>query len=163
MLKTTFWANFQTPCHCVFQLDDDAIDFCDEKILCKSFFLNFFYVEKTMNSHNGNICQNKKVLFQIQIWIRDFFDAFRLADAPSAIFLVFLLTFCSALECFVYIFLCGAAVSSSCRALVVLRDEFSCCQSFCICRPPKLSLGQPVWHELCSLIGTSYYQDAIEL
>ena len=81
-------------------------------------FMQIFFSELFLCGENNELSQWKylskqKVLFQSQIWIRDFFDAFRLADAPSAIFLVFLLTFCSALECFVYIFLCGAAVSSS--------------------------------------------------
>ena len=131
------------------------------------FFLNFFYVEKTMNSHNGNICQNKKSYFKFK--------------SESGIFLMHLCVGISSRRrplsnffsvslfwLFVQIQLWNVLYTYFCVVLqlvlvLVLRDEFSCCQSFCICRPPKLSLGQPVWHELCSLIGTSYYQDAIEL
>ena len=64
--KKKLWTKIVILVHCVFQLCDDAIDFCDEKILCKSVFM---VVEKTMK-------QWKKVTFQEFFLAMKFFDAF---------------------------------------------------------------------------------------
>ena len=42
--KKKIWTKIVILVHCVFQLCDDAIDFCDEKILCKSVFSELLWL-----------------------------------------------------------------------------------------------------------------------